>query len=94
VYKFDSFLCLYDYLTNFALVQIGRTSDLSRREREELEKQKSHERHMKLQEQGKTEQARKDLERLTLIRQQRAEAAKKREEEKAAKDERKAEARK
>ncbi|EAY98696.1 hypothetical protein OsI_20626 [Oryza sativa Indica Group] len=75
-------------------IDIGRTSDLSRHEREELEKQKSHERHMKLQEQGKTEQARKDLERLTLIRQQRAEAAKKREEEKAAKDERKAEARK
>jgi len=29
--------------------------------REELEKQKDHERYMKLQEQGKTEQARKDL---------------------------------
>jgi hypothetical protein len=29
--------------------------------REELEKQKAHERYMKLQEQGKTEQARKDL---------------------------------
>ncbi|KAF8715791.1 hypothetical protein HU200_000451 [Digitaria exilis] len=50
---------------------------------EELEKQQSHERYMKLQEQGKTEKAKKDLERLTLIRQQRAEAAKKREEEKA-----------
>lgn len=29
--------------------------------REEIEKQKSHERYMKLQEQGKTEQAKKDL---------------------------------
>jgi hypothetical protein len=29
--------------------------------REEIEKQKAHERYMKLQEQGKTEQARKDL---------------------------------
>lgn len=29
--------------------------------REEIEKQKSHERYMRLQEQGKTEQARKDL---------------------------------
>ncbi|CAI0445098.1 unnamed protein product [Linum tenue] len=61
---------------------------------EELEKQRAHERYMRLQEQGKTEQARKDLERLTLIRQQRAEAAKKREEEKAAKDQKKAEAKK
>uniref|UniRef100_A0A452ZJT5 Casein kinase substrate phosphoprotein PP28 domain-containing protein n=3 Tax=Aegilops tauschii TaxID=37682 RepID=A0A452ZJT5_AEGTS len=49
---------------------------------------------MRLQEEGKTEQARKDLDRLTLIRRQREEAAKKREEEKAAKEERKAEARK
>lgn len=29
--------------------------------REELEKQRAHERYMRLQEQGKTEQARKDL---------------------------------
>uniref|UniRef100_A0A453FIW2 Casein kinase substrate phosphoprotein PP28 domain-containing protein n=1 Tax=Aegilops tauschii subsp. strangulata TaxID=200361 RepID=A0A453FIW2_AEGTS len=62
---------------------LGKTTELSRREREEIEKQKSHERYMKLQEQGKTEQAKKDLERLALIRQQRADAAKKREEEKA-----------
>ncbi|KAL0906518.1 hypothetical protein M5K25_025016 [Dendrobium thyrsiflorum] len=71
-----------------------KTGELSRREREEIEKQKAHERYMKLQEQGKTEQARKDLERLALIRQQRAEAAKKREEEKAAKEQKKTEARK
>ncbi|GJM93106.1 hypothetical protein PR202_ga09632 [Eleusine coracana subsp. coracana] len=75
-------------------VDLGKTTELSRREREELEKQKAHERFMKLQEQGKTEQSRKDLERLALIRQQRADAAKKREEEKAAKEQRKAEARK
>ncbi|XP_044479239.1 28 kDa heat- and acid-stable phosphoprotein-like isoform X1 [Mangifera indica] len=78
---------------------MGRTTELSRREsisvcREEIEKQKAHERYMRLQEQGKTEQARKDLERLALIRQQRAEAAKKREEEKAAKEQKKVEARK
>ncbi|PWZ32671.1 heat- and acid-stable phosphoprotein [Zea mays] len=42
-------------------VDLGKTTELSRREREELEKQKAHERYMKLQEQGKTEQARKDL---------------------------------
>ncbi|XP_047307561.1 28 kDa heat- and acid-stable phosphoprotein-like isoform X3 [Impatiens glandulifera] len=61
------------------------TTELSRRERQEIEKQKSHERYMKLQEQGKTDQAKKDLERLALIRQQRAEAAKKRQEEKSSK---------
>ncbi|XP_020551522.1 28 kDa heat- and acid-stable phosphoprotein-like isoform X5 [Sesamum indicum] len=62
--------------------------------REEIERQRAHERYMRLQEQGKTEQARKDLERLALIRQQREEAAKKREEEKAAKEQKKMEARK
>ncbi|KAB5560651.1 hypothetical protein DKX38_005608 [Salix brachista] len=66
-------------------VDMGKTTELSRREREEIEKQRSHERYMRLQEQGKTEQARKDLERLSLIRQQREEAARKREEEKAGK---------
>jgi|UniRef100_A0ACD5W1I3 hypothetical protein len=75
-------------------VDLSKTTELSRREREEIEKQKSHERYMKLQEQGKTDQAKKDLERLALIRQQRADAAKKREEEKAAKEQRKTEARK
>ncbi|XP_071736159.1 uncharacterized protein [Rutidosis leptorrhynchoides] len=73
---------------------LEKTTELSRREREEIEKQRAHERYMKMQEQGKTDQAKKDLERLALIRQQRAEAAKKREEEKAAKDQKKAEARK
>ncbi|XP_075513697.1 uncharacterized protein LOC142548936 [Primulina tabacum] len=75
-------------------VDMEKTTELSRREREEIEKQKAHERYMKLQEQGKTDQARKDLDRLALIRQQRAEAAKKREEEKAAKEQKKVEARK
>ncbi|XP_031132221.1 28 kDa heat- and acid-stable phosphoprotein-like [Ipomoea triloba] len=75
-------------------VDIEKTTELSRREREEIEKQQAHERYMKLQEQGKTEQARKDLERLAMIRQQRAEAAKKREEEKSAKEQKKLEARK
>ncbi|XP_057433516.1 uncharacterized protein LOC130726289 [Lotus japonicus] len=75
-------------------VDIEKTTELSRREREEIEKQRAHERYMRLQEQGKTEQARKDLDRLALIRQQRAEAAKKREEEKAAKEQKKSEARK
>jgi len=73
---------------------LEKTTELSRREREEIEKQRAHERYMRLQEQGKTEQARKDLERLALIRQQRVEAAKKRDEEKAAKEMKKVEARK
>ncbi|KAK3207052.1 hypothetical protein Dsin_021098 [Dipteronia sinensis] len=75
-------------------VDLDRPTELSRREREELEKQRSHERYMKLQEQGKTDRAKLDLERLALIRQQRADAAKKREEEKAAKEQKKVEARK
>ncbi|XP_010538558.1 PREDICTED: 28 kDa heat- and acid-stable phosphoprotein-like [Tarenaya hassleriana] len=75
-------------------LDVGKTTELSRREREELEKQRAHERYMRLQEQGKTEQARKDLDRLALIRQQREEAAKKREEEKAAREAKKTEARK
>ncbi|KAL2475305.1 Casein kinase substrate [Abeliophyllum distichum] len=75
-------------------IDLEKTTELSRREREEIERQKAHERYMKLQEQGKTEQAKKDLERLALIRQQRAEAAKKREEEKTAKEQKKVEARK
>ncbi|KAK6932625.1 Casein kinase substrate, phosphoprotein PP28 [Dillenia turbinata] len=72
-------------------VDVEKTTELSRREREEIEKKKAHERHMRLQEQGKTEQARKDLERLAIIRQQRAAAAQKREAEKAARELKKAE---
>lgn len=75
-------------------IDIGKTTELSRREREEIEKQRARERYMRLQEQGKTEEARKDLERLALIREQRAEAAKKREEERAAKEQKKVAARK
>lgn len=75
-------------------VDLEKTTELSRREREEIEKQRARERYMRLQEQGKTEQARKDLERLSLIRQQREDAAKKREEEKAARETKKSDARK
>ncbi len=59
---------------------------LSRREREEIEKQKAKERYQKLHAQGKTEEARADLARLAIIRKQREEAAKKREEERLGKD--------
>ncbi|XP_074601261.1 uncharacterized protein LOC141855219 [Brevipalpus obovatus] len=59
---------------------------LSRREREEIEKQKAKERYAKLTAEGKTEQARADLARLAIIRQQREEAARKKEEERKAKE--------
>ena len=53
---------------------------LSRREREELEKQQAQQRYQKLHAEGKTEQAQRDLARLAIIRKQREEAAKKKEE--------------
>ena len=48
--------------------------------REELEKQRSAKAYQKLHQAGKTEEARQDLARLALIRQQREDAARKREE--------------
>ncbi|KAG5673354.1 hypothetical protein PVAND_003412 [Polypedilum vanderplanki] len=54
-------------------------AELSRREREELERQQKQANYQKLHAQGKTEQARADLARLAIIRQQREEAAKLRE---------------
>jgi len=57
------------------------TSDkpqLSRREREELEKQKAKAHYQKMHAQGKTDEARADLARLAIIRKQREEAAAKR----------------
>uniref|UniRef100_A0A3Q0T7Z0 Pdgfa associated protein 1a n=1 Tax=Amphilophus citrinellus TaxID=61819 RepID=A0A3Q0T7Z0_AMPCI len=63
-----------------AEVDVSAPRELSRREREEIEKQKSKERYMKLHLEGKTEQARADLARLAIIKKQREEAAKKRDE--------------
>lgn len=60
--------------------------ELSRREREELERQRATAHYQKLHAEGKTDQARADLARLAIIKQQRAEAAKRREEEKKAKE--------
>lgn len=48
--------------------------------REEIEKQKSKERYMKLHLEGKTDQAKADLARLAIIKKQREDAAKKRDE--------------
>lgn len=61
-------------------LDLNAPRELSRREREEIEKQKSKERYMKLHYEGKTEQARADLARLAIIKKQREEAAKKKEE--------------
>lgn len=64
----------------------GKTQ-LSRREREELEKQQAKARYQQLHMEGKTDEARADLARLAIIRKQREEAAKKREEERKAAEE-------
>ncbi|XP_054159356.1 28 kDa heat- and acid-stable phosphoprotein-like [Oppia nitens] len=52
---------------------------LSRREREEIEKQRARETYQRLHAEGKTDQARADLARLAIIKQQREDAAKRRE---------------
>jgi len=59
---------------------------LSRREREEIEKQRAKARYQKLHAEGKTDEARADLARLAIIRKQREEAAAKRAAEAAAKE--------
>lgn len=61
--------------------------ELSRKEREELEKQQSAARYAKLHAEGKTEEARADLARLAIIKQHRAEAAARREREKKEREE-------
>lgn len=61
-------------------VDVSAPRELSRREREEIEKQKSKERYMKLHLEGKTDQAKADLARLAIIKKQREDAAKKRDE--------------
>lgn len=70
-----------------AELDVEAPRELSRREREEIEKQQAKERYMKLHLEGKTEQARADLARLAIIRKQREDAAKKREEQRKVKEE-------
>lgn len=67
-------------------IELEEPKQLSRREREEIEKQKAKERYMKLHLAGKTDQAKADLARLAIIRKQREDAAKKKEEEKKVKE--------
>ncbi|XP_044733979.1 28 kDa heat- and acid-stable phosphoprotein [Chrysoperla carnea] len=66
---------------------VSQKPQLSRREREEIEKQRAQAHYQKLHAEGKTEQARADLARLAIIKQQREEAAKKRDLEKKQKEE-------
>ncbi|XP_014213016.1 28 kDa heat- and acid-stable phosphoprotein isoform X2 [Copidosoma floridanum] len=60
--------------------------ELSRREREQLEKQKAAANYQRLHAAGKTDEARADLARLAIIKQQREEAAKRRELDKKTKE--------
>nr|CAD7456717.1 unnamed protein product [Timema tahoe] len=60
--------------------------ELSRREREEVERQRAQANYQRLHAEGKTEEARADLARLAIIKQQREEAAKQREQEKKQKE--------
>lgn len=59
---------------------------LSRREREQVEKQKAQAAYMKRHAEGKTSQAKADLARLAIIKQHRAEAAARREADKKSKE--------
>ncbi|XP_061567397.1 pdgfa associated protein 1b [Cololabis saira] len=67
-------------------IELDEPRQLSRREREEIEKAKAKERYMKMHLAGKTDQAKADLARLAIIRKQRDDAAKKKEQEKKAKE--------
>lgn len=77
-------------LKNLSLDNEPEKPQLTRREREEIEEQKARLRYKKMHAAGKTREAKADLARLALIRQQRAEAAAKREAEKKALEEKKA----
>lgn len=67
-------------------IELDEPRQLSRREREEIEKQKAKEHYMKMHLAGKTDQAKADLARLAIIRKQREEAARKKEEERKGKE--------
>ncbi|XP_045771554.1 28 kDa heat- and acid-stable phosphoprotein-like isoform X1 [Maniola jurtina] len=73
-------------LSNLNTITEGEKPQLSRREREEIERQRAAAAYQKAHAEGKTDQARADLARLAIIRQQREEAAKRRETEKTAKE--------
>ena len=70
-----------------ALDDAAAKPQLSRREREEIDKAKAKANYQKMHAAGKTDEARADLARLAIIRKQREEAAAKRDAEKKAKEE-------
>lgn len=72
--------------TSKKVTEMEGKAELTRREREEIEKQQAKANYQKMHMAGKTEEARADLARLALIKKQREEAAKKRELEKAQQD--------
>jgi len=72
--------------------EAGAAPELSRREREAIEKEQARQRYEKLHAEGKTDEARADLARLAIIRKQREDAAKKKLQEKEEKDAKVAEA--
>ncbi|XP_055693174.1 28 kDa heat- and acid-stable phosphoprotein [Lutzomyia longipalpis] len=83
-------------VTKKTIQKVGRMSleegeaskpELTRREQEQIQKQKARRQYMKLHAEGKTKQAREDLARLAIIKQHRAEAAARREQEKKEKEE-------
>jgi len=75
-------------LKKISEMAVDASANLSRREREELEKQAATARYRQLHMQGKTDEARSDLARLAIIRKQREEAAAKKDaQQKAAKEE-------
>ena len=59
-------------------LDVNTKIELSRREREEIERQRQQALYRKKHEAGQTEEARRDLARLAIIRKEREEAAKKR----------------
>jgi len=69
-----------------AEAEVAAKPELSRKEREELERQRAKAHYQKMHAEGKTEQARADLARLAIIRKQREEAAAKRDEDRKAKE--------
>lgn len=60
--------------------------ELTRREREAIEKEQARQRYEKLHAEGKTDEARADLARLAIIKKQREEAARKKEQDKKEKE--------
>lgn len=64
--------------------QFGDEGGLSRKQREELEKQEQERKEQKAMQEGSSDQAKQDLERLTEMRRKREEAAKQREKDKEA----------